>query len=247
MENGATKIAEVNNVTEIDLLDLFHYLVKKLHIIIIVVLIATVLAGIYGYVLATPMYESTAQIYVVNSQDSVVNLSDLQIGSYLTNDYQHVFDTWEVNQQVIENLSLPYSVGQLKNMTTVTNLNNTRILYVTVHSTIAKEAADIANELARVASQYISDVMLTDQPTMLSTALEPKTPYSPQKMRVLIIGALLGGVAIVGILTLVYMFDDKVKTGADVQKYAGMVPLAVIPMTELIYSTKNENKKSKGW
>ena len=247
MENGATKIAEVNNVTEIDLLDLFHYLVKKLHIIIIVVLIATVLAGIYGYVLATPMYESTAQIYVVNSQDSVVNLSDLQIGSYLTSDYQHVFDTWEVNQQVIENLSLPYSVKQLRDMTSVTNLNNTRILYVTVHSTIAKEAADIANELARVASQYISDVMLTDQPTMLSTALEPKDPYSPQKMRVLIIGALLGGVAIVGILTLVYMFDDKVKTGADVQKYAGMVPLAVIPMTELIYSTKNENKKSKGW
>lgn len=247
MENGATKIAEVNNVTEIDLLDLFHYLVKKLHIIIIVVLIATVLAGIYGYVLATPMYESTAQIYVVNSQDSVVNLSDLQIGSYLTSDYQHVFDTWEVNQQVIENLSLPYSVKQLRDMTSVTNLNNTRILYVTVHSTIAKEAADIANELARVASQYISDVMLTDQPTMLSTALEPKAPYSPQKMRVLIIGALLGGVAIVGILTLVYMFDDKVKTGADVQKYAGMVPLAVIPMTELIYSTKNENKKSKGW
>ena len=247
MENGATKIAEVNNTMEIDLLDLFHYLVKKLHIIVIVVLIATVIAGINGYMLATPMYQSTAQIYVVNSRDSVVNLSDLQIGANLTNDYKHVFDTWEVNQQVIENLNLPYSVGTLKSMTTVSNLSDTRILYITVHSANAKEAADIANELATVASQYISDVMLTTRPTLLSTALESKSPYSPRKFRILLIGAVLGGVAIVGVLTLVYILDDKIKTGADVQKYAGMVPLAIIPKTELVYVAKNENKKTKGW
>ena len=69
----------------------------------------------------TPKYEATAKLYVMSRTDSAVNISDLQIGSYLTSDYQEVFKTWEVHEQVLQNLGLDYDYEQLEEMLTVTN------------------------------------------------------------------------------------------------------------------------------
>lgn len=232
------KQAEINEEVEIDLFDFFEYLLRKIKIILIAVIAAFVLAFFYAFIVATPMYEATAQLYVVNSQDSVVNLSDLQIGSYLTSDYQLVFDTWEVNQQVIKNLQLPYDMLELQEMVTVTNPSNTRALFITATSPSPKEAAAIANEFATVARQYISDTMMTEMPTTLSTALEPIDPISPRKMLILAAGIMVALLISVGGLFVVYCRDDKIKTGNDLLKYTGASPLAIIPINDLAADKK---------
>ena len=83
--------------TTVDLYEYFRFLMKKWRIVAISIGTCGLIMFIYAFLIATPVYEATAQIYVVNSSDSVLNLSDLQIGTYLTSDYQLVFDTWEVN------------------------------------------------------------------------------------------------------------------------------------------------------
>ena len=230
-----------NEEAEIDLLDFFQYLLRKAKYVILAAFLGIVIMAVYAFVLATPVYEATAQIYVVNSQDSVVNLSDLQIGSYLTKDYQLVFDTWEVNQQVIQNLNLPYTIDELQGMLTVSNPSDTRALFITVSSPDPREAATIANEYANVAKQYISDVMITEIPSTLSVALEPTNPVSPNKKMLLAVGMMLGLVLSVGILFVIYILDDKIKTSSDVLKYTGSVPLAIIPLTKI-----DNDRKSRG-
>lgn len=228
-------------VREIDLFDFFRYAFRRWKIVAASVLFGVLLAVIYITAIATPIYEATAQLYVVNSKESVLNLSDLQIGTYLTSDYQLVFKTWEVNQQVIENLSLPYNVEQLKAMVEVTNPSNTRALFITASSPDAAEAARIANEFAEVASRYISNTMLTDMPTILSTALQPLNPVSPRKTLVLLLGFAAGMLLSVWGLFIAFARDDKIKTAADLFKYTGSQPLAVIPVTD----TKTD-KRHKG-
>lgn len=241
MEQKRELESRENEEMEIDLLDLLHYLLRRAKYIVLAALAGILAMAVYAFVLATPMYEATAQIYVLNSQDSVVNLSDLQIGSYLTKDYQLVFDTWEVNQKVIQNLNLPYSINQLKGMTSISNPSDTRALFITVTSSDPREAATIANEYASVARQYISDVMMTEAPNNLSVALEPKDPVSPNKTKLLALGMLLGIVLAAGILVVLYILDDKIKTSADVQKYTGSVPLAIIPLMK-----NDDDRKSRG-
>ena len=227
---------------EIDLLDFFQYLLRRAKYVILAAFLGIVVMAVYAFVLATPQYEATAQIYVVNSQDSVVNLSDLQIGSYLTSDYQLVFDTWEVNQQVIQNLNLPYKLEEMESMLTISNPSDTRALFITVTSPDPREAALIANEYADVARQYISDVMLTEVPSTLSVALEPENPVSPNKPLLLAVGLMLGVVLSVGILFVVYIMDDKIKTSTDVLKYTGMMPLAIIPLADTDNDRKNRGR-----
>lgn len=220
--------SEVNE--SLDLLAFAHFVLRKYKIVLAAAAIGLLAALIYVFLLATPMYEATAQIYVINSRDSALDLSDLQIGSYLTSDYQLVFNTWEVNQQVIENLQLPYTVKQLQDMVSVDNPSNTRALLITVEAKSGAEAARIANEMAYVGSSYISDTMQTETPRMLSVALEPLEPARPRKMMTLALGVFAGITIALCSLFVKYIIDDKIKTGTDLMKCTGMMPLAIVPV-----------------
>ena len=98
-----------NDEIEIDLKELFGVLKSK----ILVILLTTVLfIGLFGGVtkfLLTPMYSSTAQLYVV-SKDGLSQLSDLTMGTQLTQDYMEIVKTRTVLDKVIKNLNLdlPY-------------------------------------------------------------------------------------------------------------------------------------------
>ena len=236
MKREKVKHRRTNVVDSLDLFGFFEYLMKHIAIIVGVTTTIFLCSLVYVFVLATPIYEASAQLYVVNSQDSVVNLADLQIGSYLASDYQWIFKTWEVNQQVIENLNLPYTVSEIKEMLKVTNPNNTRILLLTFSSENAAEAAAVANEYAVVASQYISDYMLTTKPSIISVALEPLKPARPQKLLIVTASTLLTLVVCTWCMFVVYLYSDKIKTADDIKRYMGSEPLAVIPMAKARHS-----------
>ena len=215
------------------LLDFFFYVKNHVRFVGLTMLVAALCTLFYVLVLAAPVYEATSQLCVVNSNDSAINLSDIQMGSYLTTDYQWIFQTWEVNQQVIDNLSLPYTVDEMKDMLTVENPSNTRILLITFESKNAKEVAAVANEYAKVAGQYISDYMLTCKPSIISVALEPLKPVRPKKMLTTVVVTLLVGLFDLWCLFIKYLADDKIKTAADIRKHFSTEPLAIIPVTEM--------------
>ena len=81
----------------IDLLELFMGLLAHWTLIAATAVVGAVLMALYTFFLVTPMYKATATIYVVSRNDSVLNFSDLQVGSELTSDYIKVFEMWEVH------------------------------------------------------------------------------------------------------------------------------------------------------
>lgn len=214
---------------EIDLLELLSVVMANIRWVIAAILAGAVLAFLYTQYFITPMYRSTGSIYVVSSKDAVVSLSDFQVSNFLTSDYEKVVYTWEVLQTTTENLGLPYSQEELRKMITVINPQNTRILEITVQSSNPGEAARIANELMVVVSNFVGSVMETEKPNILSEAKVPIERYSPSKTRNTLLGGVLGGSLSLLAIFIVFMLDDKVKTPDDIQKYAGMPTLAIVP------------------
>ena len=230
--NPATgMIAPADDETEIDLIELMLHLLSQTRLILLVAFLGIALAAVYTFFIVTPMYEATAKLYVVNSKDSALNLSDLQIGSYLASDYTEVFKTWEVHEMVIRNLGLRYTYKELQERLAIENPTNTRILYITFQSASAREAAAVANEYATVAIKYIADTMSTEEPNIMSVALEPVLPSSPNKTRNLLLGLLLGLVCGIGWVTVRFILDDKIKSVDDIRKYSNMPVLAVVPLS----------------
>ena len=248
---------------EIDLVELFYLLWGHAWQIALCLLVGAGIAFGVTKFLITPKYEATSSIYVVSaSNNSVVNLSDLQIGAQLTADYQELILSRPLLEDVIRNLELtnaegePMSTNALKNMIAISNTADTRILKVTVTSSDPQESADIANELidqqesADIANElidqaciYLPQIMETEEPNLVEEAIPPTQKSSPSTARNVVLGGLLGACLACGVLVVRYLMNDTFVTPDDVAKYLGVQPLAVIPEGDL--GDFNAHKKKK--
>jgi capsular polysaccharide biosynthesis protein len=218
--------------SKIDVVELLFRLLEKWKYILLAALLGAVLSGVYTLEFIKPVYEATAKLYVMNSGDSAINLSDLQIGSYLASDYQEVFKTWEVHEMVLSDLHLNYTYAQMQSMLKVSNPSDTRILYISVSSSDPQEAVSIANEYAAVAKRYISKTMATEEPNILSSALLPTRPVRPNRSMNVVLGLLAGALLAISVIVARFVTDDKLKTVEDVRNYVDLPTLAIIPNIE---------------
>lgn len=105
----------------------------------------------------------------------------------------------------------------------------------------------MANEFATVASEYIAKKMATDKPSIMSTALVPTAPVSPNKTKMILLGAVLGFVASAGVIVLLTLLNDTYKTAEDLRDYAGLVTLAVIPVDKTEEKHSQQGSLRKKW
>ena len=251
MENQAINQPEAqivqrqNDDDVIDLVELFYVLWGHAWQIILCLIAGAAIAFAYTYFLVTPLYKATSSIYIVSaSNNSVVNLTDLQIGAQLTADYQELMLSRPLLEDVIENLELDLSTKSLEKMISITNTSDTRILKITVTSPDPQESADIANELVNQACIYLPDIMETDEPNLVEEAIPPTSKSSPSYAKNLVLGGLVGAVLCCGVLVLRYLMNDTFVTPDDVSRYLGVQPLAVIPEADL-GEFNQENKKGR--
>ena len=215
---------------EIDVLYLLRKLWSKKFFIIFIALVVGTVSLLGSIFLIKPKYTSTTRIYVVSrSSDGGLTKQDLQIGSYLVNDYKEIIKSNEVLSSTIDQEKLSLSTSELSNMISVSVPTGTRVISISVEDTDAQEASDIANAVREIAAERIKAVTKVDDVTTLEVATTPKDSSSPNVKKNLALGVLVGGfLAIVGILVL-EVLDDRVRRPEDVEEVLGMTLLGVIP------------------
>ena len=125
---------------ELDLFELLSYFKSKIVLIIAAFVLGSVLAGAYTYFLVEPLYTATSKIYVVSaSTDTMVNLTDLNLGTGLSSDYEQVLTIRPIFNRVIEDLDLEYTYDELCAMVNIAVVKNTRIMTINVTSTDPNE------------------------------------------------------------------------------------------------------------
>lgn len=244
------QVAAMRQETEdtIDLVEVFYLFWGHLWQIILSLVLCAALAFSYTYFLVTPLYQATAKIYIVSaSNDSVVNLSDLQIGASLTADYQELLLSRPLLQDVINNLSLNMDYKTLESMISITNTTDTRILKILVTSPDPQESANIANELVNQAGIYLPNIMETDSPNLVESAVAPNGKSSPSYSRNTMLGGLAGAILCCVVLLVRFLMNDTFVTPDDIAKYFGVQPLTTIPEGDLngFNGAGQKHKKNK--
>ena len=239
-----TKPQGAGEVKTIDLIGLIFAILEKFWVVLLAAIIGASLMG-FRASRSVPTYTATAKLYIVNPASSGINIADLQLGTVLTLDYQEVFKTWEVHEMVRQELNLPYSYDMMQQMLTVTNPEDTRLLYISVTYPDAQMAADIANAYARAAKEFIMSTMRGEMPSDFSIALVPGVGRAVSRSRSLIMGFLLGSVLAVGVLTLLFVLDECPRTPEDIRDYGGIPTLAVLPSSKDMRRAARREKKQR--
>lgn len=240
----AVPLSDTEDEMEIDLLDLAYVLLDKIHYIILCLLAGAVLLNAFSFFCIRPTYQATAKMYVVSaSNDSVVDLTDLNIGTSLTSDYEQLMLSYPVLDQVIDELNLDMETEELAQMVALENPQDTRILNVTATSTDPVEAMNIANKLTEVSVEYLPETMSTNPPNIAQQAQLPDEKAAPSYAKYTLIGALLGAILYCAYLTVRYLLDDTIRTSEDMEKYFGVVPLTSIPDSDIFEELEKREEK----
>ena len=222
------------------------FLKAKLFWLIFAFLIGGVLAAAITLFCITPKYTATAKIYMVSaSSESVLNLSDLNLGTSLSQDYEELIKIRPVFNEVIENLGLNMEYEELLEKVSINTIGDTRLLAVSVEDEDPREAQRIVNELADTAVTYIPKVMETSTPNIAEYAIVPKSPSSPNVAKNTVLGALVFLILAAAVFIVRMLMDDSLKTAEDVEKAFGIMPFTVIPEGDLAEISDEAEEKAK--
>lgn len=228
---------------EIDLKELFFELLSHWKILALSTIMAAAIALTASKFILVPQYESTSALYVLSN--SITSLADIQIGSSLTNDYIVVVKGRPILDQVIENLNLDETYDSLVDKITLENPSDSRILEITVRDTDPNHAKAIADEMASVASDYISIKMDQSAPTTIQNGYADGDPVSPHVGMNTLIGAMAGFLLAAAIITISYLLDDTIMTAEDVEQKLGMNLLGSLPEVTSEDNRKISRRKKK--
>lgn len=235
---------DYQNEMELNFVELFYYLKKKLWIIVASFLLFAVSGFVVSRFFMTPQYTASTRLYVLNQSTDNVISSDFVIATYVINDYRVLITGRNVTERVIDELGLNMTNGQLAGLIQVTAPDETRILQINVVDTDPQRAAAIANKVREVATEQIKTIMNVDFVGVIYEAEVPGGASSPNVMRNTGLAAVLGLALAIVVLTVIFIADDTIRTEEDVERYLGLSTLGVIPdSTDLTQSSSKTVKK----
>ena len=222
-----------SDIIEIDLLALARAVWKRIWLVILRLYWASAAAFSYAAFLVTPLYEAKAMMYVNNSallSSTFISIPGAFPAQSLVETYIVILKSRLNLEAVIEKAELPYTYEELELMITAQGVNETEIFEVIVTDSNPQEAELIANTIAEVLPQKISDIVEGSSVRIVDYAVVPAYPVSPSITKITMIGFLLGGFVSVGIIVLMELLNESIRSEDYLLQTYDLPILAVIPV-----------------
>ena len=134
--------------------------------------------------------------------------------------------------QVIQNLGLSLDYQHLAERVTVSAVDDTQVMKVTVTSDNPEWARQVCEQITQISPDVILEAVEAGSVKVISNASISPEPVSPNVSRNTALGAVAGLVISVGIVFLMVLLDNKINNEEDVSKYLDLTVVGVIPEYE---------------
>ena len=224
-----------NEYYVIDLAHIFKSVLKRIWLVIITsVLTATIGFSVAAYII-TPTYSSSVMLYVNNSSFSVsdigfsISSSEISAAQSLVKTYTVILKNRTTLKRIIEDTKLDYSWEELSDMIEAEPINETEVMGVTVTCENPEHAKIIANGIAKVLPQRISEIVEGSSMEVVDSAIINREKVAPSVTKYTAIGFILGMFASVLVLVIIAMRDNTVHDDEYIIKTYDFPILAKIP------------------
>lgn len=221
---------------ELDLKQLFKIFWNKRLQIIAIVLVFLIIGSIYSFAFVKPKYKSYTTLVlaqsggVSNTDDAQgITQSDLTLNQKLVSTYSELVKTKNVLREVIKELSLTIEEEELRKNVTVSLVEDTELIKITVTNENALDTKNIANKIAKIFSERVSEIYNISNVYIVDEAEEATGPYNINHIKDIAIFMIIGLVVSVIYVLLTNLLDTTVKSAEDIEKELGITVLASIP------------------
>lgn len=216
----------------IDLREYLSIIKKKWFIMAILCAVCVAASVVYSFFIAKPVYQAETTLIVKTEKTegtNTVTSDQIKTTQQLAVTYGEIIKSRKVLDDVIKNLDLDESYGQLSGKISVSTVSDTQIIKVSVQDTNKSNAAKIANEIPKVFAKEAIRIADANGVEVIDKAQTPVNPVSPNKKMNILIAGVLGVMIGLFIIFIIEFLNTKIKTPQDIEKELGLPLLGVIP------------------
>ena len=216
----------------IDLREYLSIIKKKWFIMAILCAVCEAASAVYSFFIAKPVYQAETTLIVKTEKTegtNTVTSDQIKTTQQLAVTYGEIIKSRKVLDDVIKNLDLDESYGQLSGKISVSTVSDTQIIKVSVQDTNKSNAAKIANEIPKVFAKEAIRIADANGVEVIDKAQTPVNPVSPNKKMNILIAGVLGVMIGLFIIFIIEFLNTKIKTPQDIEKELGLPLLGVIP------------------
>ena len=215
----------------IDLMELARLLWAHIVQIVAAAVAAALICLLVCMFVLTPKYQASINMIVNTRQEGTAAFTNDNFNSAknLISTYAVIIKGNTVLNEVIDTLELDMTYGQLYSMVSVTDVDSTQIMKITVTDTDAERAAEIVETIADIVPDVLVEkVEAGSCKTVSDVAINPNKVF-PQTKKYVVLAGLLGAILVCGVLVLAHLLHDTVVDDEDIQKKLGLPVLGLIP------------------
>lgn len=215
----------------IDLMELARLLWAHIVQIVAVAVAAALISLLVCMFVLTPKYQASINMIVNTRQEGTSTFTNDNFNSAknLISTYAVIIKGNTVLNEVIDELDLDMTYGQLYNMVAVDSVDSTQIMKVTVTDTDAERAGEIVQTIADIVPDVLVEKVEAGSCKTVSDVVINPNKVFPQTKKYVALAGVLGAVVVCAILVLEHLLHDTVVDDDDVQKKLGLPVLGLIP------------------
>lgn len=221
---------DLNEMEEIDLLELFRAVLKYIKLIIVL----CILFGVGGFLgtkfLITPTYTASTSIYLTPqvSESGSLDYNSQMANSKLVTNVVNLMTQNNVMSEVAKDVGME-NASSVKKCITVTNESNTEIITITATTTDPKLSKDIANDTVSTFTKTMQKNLNVRNIEVVDRAKLSYVPSGPNIKKNTMLATMVGFVLGVGYAVLRFLFDNRLRTKEEAEKYLGIPVFCEIP------------------
>lgn len=227
-------ILNVSNVEDyedvIDLLELFRSILKHIKLIIVLCILFGV-GGFFGTkLLIAPTYTASTSIYLTPqiSESGSLDYNSQMANSKLVTNAVNLLTQDNIMSEVAKDVGLD-SASSVKNVVSVSNESNTEIITISATTTDPKLSKDIANDTVSTFIRTMQKNLNVRNIEVVDKAKLSYIPSGPNVKKNTLLAAMVGFVLGCGYATLRFLFDNRLRTKEEAEKYLGIPVFCEIP------------------
>lgn len=229
---------------EINIRDFLNYLKKYVLVIVAVALVLIIGVFIYDKSIKKPLYTTYTTIILTKSNETqtgtTITQNDILLNQKLVETYSKIIKSKLVLEQVISETGVTYTAEELSENVSVEAYENTEMLKISVTDQDPELAASIANSIAQVFSGEIAKIYQINNISVVDVAVTPEEVSNNTLKRDLLIALFISIFGTIGVVFVVYYFDDTVKLTDNLEEEIGMPVVAKVFKSDI--GSKNNRK-----
>ena len=229
---------------EINIKDFFNYLKKYILIICGVVVIFVIGVFTYDKSIKKPLYTTYTTIILTKSNEAqtstTITQNDILLNQKLVETYTKIIKSKLVLDQVISETGITYTAEELGQNVAVESYENTEMLKISVTDSDPELSASIANSIAQVFSGEVAKIYQMNNISVIDIAQVPEEVSNNTLTRDFFIALFISIFGSIGVIFIIYYFDDSIKLTDDLEEEIGMPVIAKVFKSDI--GSKNRGK-----